>query len=138
MGNFKKSKKRIFFIVLLALLFSCIQLSPIENLYYKQIKIKNYHIEWFFHSTLSNTSPDFLTIRNGVLQDTIFEGNNLFGVSVSDSDKLVLKFAGEPSGINNIKFIEKKYNLDILLDTSLSNSNIERPKWYKTADKETY
>jgi hypothetical protein len=138
MENLKKLKNRIFLIVPLIFLFACLQMSPIENLYYKQIKIKNYHIEWFFHSTLSNTSPDFHTIRNGVLQDTIFEANNLFGVSVSDSDKLVLKFAGEPSGINNIKFIEKKYNLDILLDTSLSNSNIERPKWYKTADKETY
>jgi hypothetical protein len=105
-------------------------MSPIENLYYKRIKIKNYQIEWFFYSTLSNTSPDFLTISYGILQDTIYEGNKLHGVTVSDNEELILKFAGEPSRISNISLIEKKYNLKILLDTSSANIYIEKPRWY--------
>ncbi len=123
-------KIRIFLIIPLAILFACIQMSPIENLYYKRIKIKNYQIEWFFYSTLSNTSPDFLTISYGILQDTIYEGNKLHGVTVSDNEELILKFAGEPSRISNISLIEKKYNLKILLDTSSANIYIEKPRWY--------
>lgn len=84
------------------------------KLYLKRIETPSVRVEWYFHSLISSTTPDIVTVtKNGSL-DTVCRAQNVKDVQLTDST-LVLEFYGAP----------RCYGKEITIPTSLNGIGIE-------------
>ncbi len=101
-------------------------------MYYKIFKINEVKLNWFYYSTITTESPDFVTIqKKNSGEDTIYKGNNLHNIYYDSSKSLIFQFAGKPRGINKLYRLKTIYKINFVIDTNQNNLQIERPVSYK-------
>jgi hypothetical protein len=85
--------------ILCIFLISCSdkrQDDGIERLYRKSLQTSSFTLDWFFYSTFSNITPDYVITKRGNRSDTLCFANNVADIYVVDSNKVHLSFYGTP------------------------------------------
>ena len=102
-----------------------------DRLYLKEIDKSNLKIDWFFYSTVSNTTPDYLIASKGAKVDTICTSDNIANVEFVN-DVIEISFYGEPTCYNKpILVAQKVFGFEIKIDSSHVINEPKARKYYK-------
>ncbi len=118
-----KNKLAITLMCLLISLVSCKEKTKQKNenvkLYKKEISSNNMYIEWFYHSYISNVSPDFITVSKGDLVDTICFCSNIINVEFYH-DSIFIESEGPPSKYQyEYKVPTESFDYPIVIENTL-------------------
>lgn len=105
--------------------------QPPKNLNYKILNEENFRLDWFFYSTITTESPDFVTLtslKNDNTIDTVYCGNNLYNVTIQN-DTIKFHFWRSPHGFSDFELLKSKYRLTVIVDTNENNYKIKKPKY---------
>jgi hypothetical protein len=89
-------------VVLVGLLL-CVGCSPFgrpDKLFLKRIETPGVTVEWYFHSLITSTTPDVVTLNVEGVVDTVCRAQNIKDVQLVDS-VLFLRFYGDPLKYGN-------------------------------------
>lgn len=103
------------------MLQSCIpsfEATPEDRLYIKEINQRKIHLSWFFYSTVSTVTPDYITIQKEGRTDTICIASNVADLKF-DGHKIVIEFYGAPNRYaKTIKLPETTIGYPVIVDTT--------------------
>jgi hypothetical protein len=89
-----------------------------DKLYLKYIETDSITIEWYFHSLISSTTPDIVTLEREGRLDTICMTSNIMDVQLLNRG-IVLDFYGTPRCRDNeISLPDSVSGLDVVVDTA--------------------
>lgn len=104
-----------------------------DRLYLKEIKVNNKKIEWFYYSTVSSTSADYILLNDSIndKNDTIVNSTNVKDVSFSNNE-ITLFFYGEPKIYEDpVKIKNYIGGFKIKVDTSAVFTGFKRREFYQ-------
>lgn len=102
-----------------------------DRLYLKEVSGTNLKLEWFFYSTISNTTPDYLIAHQEDEADTICIADNIATIEIVGS-KIKIGFYGTPKYFDRPILISPKvFNFDIVIDSSKVQNDIHVRNYYK-------
>lgn len=111
-------RKILIFIAILV--FGCANKLQEDRLYLKEIKVKNKVIEWFYYSSVSSTSADYVLLYDSIndKNDTIVNSTNLKDVRFAN-DTITLFFYGKPEIYDDSLIIKNTIDdFKIIIDTN--------------------
>jgi len=79
-----------------------------DKLYLNYIETDSIVIEWYFHSLITSTTPDIVTLEREARLDTICRASNIKNVRLIN-DRILLDFYGSP----------RCYNRDVTIPVSV-------------------
>jgi hypothetical protein len=103
-----------------------------DRLYLKEIKANNKKIEWFYYSTVSSTSADYVLLNDSInsKSDTIVNSTNVKDVSFSNNE-ITLFFYGKPKVYEDpIKIKSHIGGFNIKIDTTAIFTGYKRRESY--------
>ncbi|RFS13582.1 hypothetical protein [Emticicia sp. C21] len=130
---------RIISILLLIIAFqSCVpsfDSTEKDRLYLKEINDSKIKLEWFFYSTISTTTPDYilLTKKNSdnINIDTICVANNVADLSLNGNE-ILIGFSGTPQRYTEtIKLPETVLGYKVVIDTTQFFDRMKPRKTYQ-------
>lgn len=90
--------------------------GEISNFYLKKIKSDSAEIQWYYHSLVTSTPPDWVVIKyNSGLVDTICQAGNIQDVVIRSRDTILITFISIP----------EKYSSPTIVKTESRHFNIE-------------
>jgi hypothetical protein len=95
--------------------------EPPHKLYLKRIATNETIVEWYFYSTISTSTPDYLVLTTKGMIDTICVAHNIKDVSLEDST-IQISFYGKPSLYDHNAVVKMTMNYKIIIDTAFSQS----------------
>jgi hypothetical protein len=127
----KNFTRLVLFLLILNGCFPDLKLKNSDRLYLKEIKEPNIKIDWFFYSTISSTTPDYLIVSQGIKIDTICISDNIANVEFI-SDVIKISFYGEPScHYKAISIAGSVFDFEIKVDSSHVKNEPKTRKYYK-------
>ncbi len=103
------------------LLHSCIpsfESTYEDRLFLKEMKDSVSKLEWFYYSTISTITPDYITIEKNGKIDTICRAENIVDLRLEKS-KILIHFDGKPKRYGKaIKITSKAMDYDVIVDTN--------------------
>ena len=113
---------RLTALTLLGIFFACNgREEPPIKLFVKELEVKDVTIEWYFHSLIGSTSPDYVVALRGKEADTICVADNIANVAVQEVG-IKLEFFGNPQrNMQNTKVKRSVFGHRIIIDTSVVN-----------------
>lgn len=103
-----------------------------ENLYLKKIRLQDGELQWYYHSLISNTTPDWIVIRyNDGMRDTLCHSGSIVDIELNGRDTIKIWSYGQPELYNvqtEVKATSRGYT--IALDAS-GNWTPPRPRAFK-------
>ncbi len=123
--------KIISLIILLNGCFPSFESTSKDKLFLKEINVESVKLEWFFYSTVSFETPDYITIEKERKLDTICVSNNIADLKLEDN-KIKIAFYGSPEkNMKSISIPSNKMGYIILIDTSYILKTPKPRKFYK-------
>lgn len=110
--------------VVVLLLSSCIpnfldEYEQPEKLYYKMIEVPDFKLEWYYHSLITSTTPNYVVLSKDGQTDTICMSDNIHDINVYIPDTIKLIFYGLPKKRQEyIDIDEKILGCFIIVDTT--------------------
>lgn len=102
-----------------------------DRLFLKEIDIKPVKLEWFFYSTVSSETPDYITIQKGKKIDTICISSNVADLKL-EGNKIIIGFYGKPQKYTEPINVPKSImDYEVLVDTSYLLEAPASRKFYK-------
>lgn len=99
--------------------------------YFKEVEKGNIKIEWFYYSSATSDSPEYIVINKGRNEDTIVVSTNVADIGL-EKDSIKISFYGKPKKYDELTKI-KLYNYPIKIDTTIIAGNAKyRPTYNKS------
>lgn len=118
-------------IMMLQSCFPGFESMPKDRLFLKEINVAPIKLKWFFYSTVSSETPDYITIEKESKTDTICIANNVADLKL-DGSKIVIGFYGSPQKyMEAIQLPTAVMGYKIVTDTSYILKNPTPRKYYK-------
>lgn len=103
-----------------------------EKLYLKEVTTPELKLEWYYHSTLTTTTPDYVVAESNGVLDTICISDNIASLVLTNSS-VEIGFYGTPKRYGKpISINRKTFLYDVMVDTLFINE--DKPfvrKFYK-------
>ena len=108
---------KLYFLTLILVFLSCNTKDP--KFIRKKIENKDVKITWFYHSYLTNNSPDFVVVeKDGNIKEIYKADGVVVDVLLKEHD-IILKLFAPSKGIVFTKQVEKEvYGYNIILDST--------------------
>lgn len=118
-------------VVLLQGCFPSFKSTPEQRLYIKEVDSGVVHFAWFFYSTVSSTTPDYITIQKQDKTDTLCIAHNVADLKF-DGDKIMIGFYGKPKRYTQeIQLPQTVMNYPVVIDTTYVFKENNQRKFYK-------
>ena len=102
-----------------------------DKLYLKELSDSTINVDWFFYSTVSTTTPDYLIAYKGNEIDTICIAENIADVDIRGNE-IMVQFYGKPQAFNKTILIpDYTLGYTLVVDTSLVSDGPKPRKYYK-------
>lgn len=99
-----------------------------EPLFFKKIKTKNFELNWYYFSYLSNESPDIIDMKRGEETYNICKSPNIYDVNIFGEDSVLITFIDSPKfAEGNNLLVNQLFNIPIRID-SIPNSKFYKSK----------
>lgn len=107
-----------------------------DRLFLKEIEKPPVKLEWYFYSTVSSETPDYITIEKGGVIDTICLSNNIADLKF-ENNQITIGFYGVPQRYTEpIEIPDSVMGYEILIDTTYTTHSLTAPrKFYKREGK---
>ncbi|RFM36443.1 hypothetical protein [Chitinophaga silvisoli] len=121
-------------LLLAMILYGCVPSFKSEEkdrLYLKEISSNSIKLKWFFYSTVSSETPDYITIQKGSQIDTICIANNVADLKFQN-DIITIGFYGNPQKYTvPIEISQQVMSYEVIIDTTFTIKSPIPRKFYK-------
>lgn len=128
-----KAIKMLLVVVILqnCVLIPSFESKPEDRLFLKEIITPSIKLEWYFYSTISNFTPDYIAILNENETDTICIASNVADLTLN-SNKIMIGFYGHPRKYGRrIEIPQSAMGYEVVIDTSYALKSLVSRKTYK-------
>ena len=133
---FRNNLKALRWLPVLMVLQSCVpgfESSSKDRLYLKELNNSTVKLEWFYYSTVSSPTPDYVTIAKGNQVDTICIASNIADVKLK-GNQVLIGFYGRPERYKSpINLPGEVMGYKMVTDTSYVLAHPTVRKFYKKA-----